>query len=257
MKKVSILSIFSLVMLLFVFSISASAVEGIIIGPEGLPLEGFSNVYVIDGKAEPVYNFAEHRWYDVFVVGTDENGTPICHVVPSSRTSNEAGRDKGSIEKKPMCFAGDTLVMMADGSTRMIKDITVGEKVMGYDFEAGRFTSSEVLSNESATIDDYYILNGGLKVTGRHPFYAKNVGITLASTGPRPVTTIETQTLKPYATLYGFSTTGGPAIKKITLKSIEHVNEGGTVYDLQVDGTRNFFVSPDGRFFVAVTVKNL
>lgn len=256
MKKFGILSIFSLVMLFFVFSFSAAAVEGIIIGPEGLPLEGFSNVYVIDGKAEPVYNFAEHRWYDVFVVGTDENGTPICHVVPSSSTSNEAGRDKGSIEeKKPMCFAGDTLVMMADGSTRMIKNITAGEKVMGYNIVAGRFTACEVVDNQPAVQSDYYILNGGIKVTANHPFYAKNVGITPASTRPAPVTTIETRALRPYSTLYGFSTSNGSVIKKIALTSIEHVNERGTFYNLQVDGTRNFFVSPDGRLFICASIK--
>lgn len=255
MKKRVMLSIFSALMLVLAFSIAAGAVEGIIVGPEGLPLEGFSNVYVIDGKAQPVYNFAENRWYDVFVIGTDENGTPICHVVSSSRTSNEAGLDKGSIEEEYECFSGNTLVMMADGSKKMIKDIAAGEKVMGYDFVARRFTSCEVTDNHPAVRNDYYILNGGLTVTAGQPFYAKNFGLTPASTRTTPVTTIETQALKPYATLYGFSTLDGSAMEKITLTSVVHVNERGTFYDLQVDTTGNFFVSPDGRFFVTVKIK--
>ncbi len=255
MKKRGFLPIILMAAFLLAMSVSAGAVEGIIVGPDGLPLDGFSNAYVIDGKAQPVYNFAEHRWYDVFVVGMDENGVPICHVVPSSHTSNELGRDKGIIHDEPMCFTGDTFVMMADGSVRMIRDIAAGDRVMGYDFTAGRFTTSEVVSNESAKSDDYYVLNGGLKVTERHPFFAKNLGITPASTGPAPVTTIQARDLRPYATLYGFSTTTGPVIKKITLRSIGHVEESVTVYNLQVDGTRNFFVSPDGTFFIAATSK--
>jgi hypothetical protein len=256
MKKPTILSVISALMLVLAFSISAGAVEGVIVGPEGQPIEGFSNVYVIDGKAEPVYNFAENRWYDVFVVGTDENGTPICHVSPSSHSSNEAGRDKGNLPAtKPKCFSGNTVVMMADGSMKMIRDITAGEKVMGYDFTAKRFTSCEVLDNDPTVQDDYYILNGGLTVTAGHPFYAKNFGLTPASTRITPVTTIESQDLKPYATLYGFSALNGAALEKFTLTSIVHANETGTFYNLQVDGTGNFFVSPDGKSFTAAKVK--
>lgn len=256
MKKRVILSIISALMLVLAYSISAGAVEGVIVGPEGLPLEGFSNVYVIDGKAEPVYNFAENRWYDVFVVGTDENGTPICHVTPSSRSSNEAGRDKGNpVTTKPKCFSGNTFVMMADGSMKMIRDITTGEEVMGYDFTAKRFTSCDVLDNDPAVQDDYYILNGGLTVTAGHPFYAKEFGLTPASTRITPVTTIESQALKPYATLYGLSALNSAALEKFTLTSIVHVNETGTFYNLQVDGTENFFVSPDGKSFIVVKVK--
>ena len=256
MKKRVILSVFSALMLVLAFSISAGAVEGVIVGPEGQPLEGFSNVYVIDGKAEPVYNFAEDRWYDVFVVGTDENGTPICHVSPSSHTSNEAGRDKGNlVPTKPKCFSGNTVVMMADGSMKMIRDITAGEKVMGYDFTAMRFTPCEVLDNDPAVQDGYYILNGGLTVTAGHPFYAKNFGLTPVSTRTAPVTTIESQTLKPYATLYGFSALNSAALEKFTLTSIVHVHETGTFYNLQVDGTENFFVSPDGKSFIVVKAK--
>jgi len=252
MKKRSILSVVAAFVFLLALSISAGAAQGIIVGPEGLPLEGFSNVYIVDGNPQPVYNFAEHRWYDVFVVGTDENGTPICHVAPSSGTSGEGGLNP---HEQRHCFSGSTLVMMADGSTKMIEDITVGEKVMGYDLAAGCFTSCEVVDNYATVQDNYYIFNSGLKVTAGNPFYARNFGPTPASTRPAPVTTIQTQDLKPYATLYGFDALNGSALEKITLSSIVHVNEPGTFYDLQVDGTRNFFVSPDGRVFVATNVK--
>ncbi len=95
MKKRNLLSVVFGLLLLLTLAVSASAVEGILVGPEGLPLEGFSNVYIVDGKPQPVYNLAEHKWYDVFIVGTDENGVPICHVAPDPSLNQEQGFDKG------------------------------------------------------------------------------------------------------------------------------------------------------------------
>jgi hypothetical protein len=255
MKKRYLFSVLAAVLLLMTFSASAGAVQGILVGPEGLPLEGFSNLYIIDGVPQPVYNFAEHRWYNVFIVGTDENGVPICHVAADPSNNHDFDGDK-KIEEPYECFSGSTLVLMADGSKMMIKDIAVGEKVMGYDLVAGRFTSCEVVDNYPTVKSDYYILNGGLAVTAGHPFYARNFGPTPASLKSEPVTTIQTQDLKPYSTLYGFNPATGSGIEKLTLNSIVHVKESGTFYNLQVDGTRNFFVSPDGTFFAGVATKN-
>jgi hypothetical protein len=254
MKKCNLLSIFFALLLLLTLSVSAGAVQGILVGPEGLPLEGFSNIYIIDGKPQPIYNFAEHKWYDVFIVGTDENGTPICHVAPDPSLNQEQGFDKGNTEEEFHCFSGTTLVLMADGSAKMIKDIAVGEKVMGCDLAAGRFTTCEVVDNYPTVKSEYYILNG-LKVTAGHPFYATNFGPTPASLKPVSLTTVQSQDLKPYATLYGFNPANGSAIKKLTLNSIIHVKESGTFYDLQVDGSMNFFVSPNGSWFTVVGTK--
>jgi hypothetical protein len=253
MKKRNLLLIVSALVLLLVSAVSAGAVEGLIVDRQGLPLEGYSNVYIIDGKPQPVYNLSEHRWYDVFIVGASENGTPLCNVVPSDTFGEHRGDDRK--EKPFRCFSGTTLVLMADGSTKIIKDIGIGEKVMGYDFAAGRFTSCEVVDNYATVQNDYYILNGGLKVTAGHPFYARNFGPTPASLKPESVKTVMTQELKPYATLYGFNPARDSRLEKLTLNSIIHVSEPGTFYDLQVDGTRNFFVSPDGTLFVAGAVK--
>jgi hypothetical protein len=253
MKKGNLSSVVFALSFLLVLSLSAGAVEGILVGPEGLPLEGFSNVYIIDGKPQPVYNLAEHKWYDVFIVGTDENGVPICNVAPDPSDNQEQGRDKGN-QRRFECFSGTTLVLMADGSAKMIKDIAIGEKVMGYDLVAGRLASCEVVDNYPTVQGDYYILNG-LKVTAGHPFYATNFGPTPASLRSAPVATIQSQDLKPYATLYGFNPSKNSGLEKLTLNSIIHVSEPGTFYNLQVDGTRNFFVSPDGKVFIAGSAK--
>jgi hypothetical protein len=257
MKKHGMLSIILTILLLLVLSISAGAVQGILVGPDGTPLTGFSNVYVVNGVAQPVYNEADGKWYNVFITGTGENGAPICHLGESMGNTSENKGDGEATPSTPQsnCFAGDTLVLMADGTTKMLQDITAGDKVRGYDFVAGRYTTSEVISNHPAVQDDYYILNGGLKVTAEHPFFAKNFGLTPASTRTAPVTTIKAKDLKDYAILYGIGKSEGSAPEKLTLNSIIHVKESGTFYNLQVNGTRSFFVSSDGRIFVATNSK--
>ena len=254
MRKQNLFLIVAAIAVVLAFSIPAGAVQGILVGPDGAPLEGYSNVYIIDGNPQPVYSFAEHRWYNVIITGTDENGTPVCQILPDSSVGNDEGRDS-EIKEPRQCFSGTTFVLMADGSKKMIKDITAGEKVMGYDFVSGRFTSCEVVDNYATVQNDYYILNGGLTVTAGHPFYARNLGPTPASLGPAPVTTVETQNLRTYATLYGFNPAKDSGLEKITLTSIIHVNGSETFYNLQADGTRNFFVSSDGICFVSTSTK--
>jgi hypothetical protein len=64
--------------IMFVSGICLGAIQmGTLVDAQGNPLEGFSNVYVEDGKAFPVYNEEEGKWYSVIVIGTDENGNPI------------------------------------------------------------------------------------------------------------------------------------------------------------------------------------
>jgi hypothetical protein len=251
-------------MLLLALSVAAGAVEGILVGPDGQPIEGYSNVYVVDGTPQPVYNYNDQQWYSAFLVGTDENGKPVCQIssVIGGGGDKGGGGGKDTDENNPptkpseppACFAGTTLVLMADGSTKMIKDITVGEKVMGYDLATGRFTSCAVVSNESTVKGDYYILNG-LEVTAGHPFYATNFGPTPASLKPASMGIVKSDELKPYATLYGLNPANDSGLRKITLESVVHADGTGTFYNLQVEGTRNFFVSPDGVLFATVAPK--
>jgi hypothetical protein len=258
-KRTLLATVFA-VSLLLVLSISAVAVEGLLVDSQGLPLEGFSNVYIIDGVPQPVYNYNDQQWYSAFLVGTDESGKPICQISSVIGGGGDKGGgggkdiDENSPPTKPTeppaCFSGTTLVLMADGSTKMIKDITIGEKVMGYDLAAGRFTSCGVVSNKSTVKGDYYVLDG-LEVTAGHPFYARNFGPTPASLRPASVEIVKSHELKPYATLYGFNPAKDTGLRKITLESVVHAEGSGTFYNLQVDGTRNFFVSPDGVIFIA------
>ncbi len=71
------------------------------------------------------------------------------------------------------CFPGYTLIDMADGSKKQIKDVKVGEKVLSYDLSAHRLTSATVIELESPMREALYEINGLINVTDEHPFYTK------------------------------------------------------------------------------------
>jgi hypothetical protein len=53
-----------------------------LIKANGLPLTGFSNVWIVDGVAQPIYNPTTHLWYPVYILGTGPNGAILCTIEP-------------------------------------------------------------------------------------------------------------------------------------------------------------------------------
>ncbi len=66
------------------------------------------------------------------------------------------------------CFTGETLVLMADGAEKPIRDVRVGELVMGADGQANRVTGIERPRLGDRPL--YSINGGGHFVTAEHPF---------------------------------------------------------------------------------------
>ncbi|HEC80935.1 MAG TPA: hypothetical protein ENI42_00710 [Thermoplasmatales archaeon] len=73
------------------------------------------------------------------------------------------------------CFPSNTMVQMADGTTREIQQIKVGDKVLSYDLATGRYTTSTVLSAKESTQRVYSLNNGFLYFTESHPLYVKKL----------------------------------------------------------------------------------
>ena len=69
------------------------------------------------------------------------------------------------------CFKAGTKITMADGSEKNIEEVKIGEKVLGYDGSI-----NTVIKYDRPTIGDrsIYIINRKVKVTGEHPFLAKD-----------------------------------------------------------------------------------
>lgn len=69
------------------------------------------------------------------------------------------------------CFLRGTSITLADGSTKMIEDISIGDKVLSFDEQTNTFAEGEVVTLFEHQTDDYLILNGHTRVTPNHSYY--------------------------------------------------------------------------------------
>ena len=92
-----------------------------------------------------------------------------------------AGASLNIIGGQASCFLAGTQVTLADGSTKNIEDITVGEKVLSYDESTQQQVASEVTTvfdhTPSEMTGDYYLIvmtqrGAQIKVTINHPIYS-------------------------------------------------------------------------------------
>jgi hypothetical protein len=91
MKKIPLLFLGS-VLLISLFAAGAAAAaptQGMLVDKNGDPTEGYSNVWIVDGMPQPVYNPATHLWYSLFIIGTGENGVVICALGPPLGTRGD------------------------------------------------------------------------------------------------------------------------------------------------------------------------
>lgn len=99
---------------------------------------------------------------------TDSRGNPV-----TSRSADEIAAETGTSSSSTDCFMPYTLITMADGSSKEIKDIVEGDEIMGING-----TSNKVLGIETHEIkneDGYWILSQDDKIdpffTYNHPFF--------------------------------------------------------------------------------------
>ncbi|GEM_PF-2185623 len=77
------------------------------------------------------------------------------------------------------CLAGDTPILMADGSQSVVEDIRPGDRVMSYDLETGEPVVDTVMTIWSPVNDHLRLLrfsDGTLYATCDHPFRVKKKG---------------------------------------------------------------------------------
>ncbi len=94
---------------------------------------------------------------------------------------------------KAACFTAGTPVLLADGTSKPIEDIDVGDKVTAYDPDTGRAEARDVVRtfvhHDVPTYD--VTLTSGEKVTTtqEHPFWVQGKGWTSdPAPGRRPAT---------------------------------------------------------------------
>ncbi|PCI20341.1 hypothetical protein COB64_02345 [Candidatus Wolfebacteria bacterium] len=79
-----------------------------------------------------------------------------------------------SNEGEGACFPAGTQISLADGTTKNIEDVNIGDLVIAYDEETGEKKSAKVLELEAPIAEGYYKLNEDLlRVTDEHPMYTR------------------------------------------------------------------------------------
>ena len=86
------------------------------------------------------------------------------HENPLSAKSDESGMGG--------CFTGETKILMADGSSKAIKDINKGDMILTKKHPySSELVAAEVLNTVSHFVSEYYVINENLEATGVHTVF--------------------------------------------------------------------------------------
>jgi hypothetical protein len=78
-KNIFLVSAIALIAVFLSVGVTMAAPEqGLLVDKNGTPIKGYSNVYIHDGSAYPVYSADTNLWYTVFVIGKAPDGTVLC-----------------------------------------------------------------------------------------------------------------------------------------------------------------------------------
>jgi len=131
------------------------------------------------------------------------------------------------------CFSGDTRVLMADGRSLEISRVREGDLVRSYNTERGVVEDKRVLKTYTFPSEVYYVINGSIKATAKHPFLMAGPGEVWKKASELKL---------------------GDRIKspegQITVESIEKVAEEGKSYNFRVADNKAFIVSGLDKLYV-------
>jgi hypothetical protein len=135
----------------------------------------------------------------------------------------------------PSCFPAWTQVAMADGLTKNIEDIEVGDEVLSYNTDTNTNETNVVVKKfiHENNVHEMYELTINwevLKVTNVHPFYVRK------SASSKAYSWVEAQDLKVWDILLMVDGS------LVTIEKINHYSNQETVYNLEVEGNHDYFV---------------
>ena len=119
------------------------------------------------------------------------------------------------------CFVGGTQIQMHEG-VKSIEDVEIGDIVKSFDVGTSSVIDSKVTKTYVHTDRYYMILNGTIKTTSIHPFYTDGKWVEAGDLS------------------VGHKILHVDGLEH-TIETIELSDESVTVYNLEVDGTHNYF----------------
>ncbi|PIZ78583.1 MAG: hypothetical protein CO156_00955 [Candidatus Pacebacteria bacterium CG_4_9_14_3_um_filter_40_12] len=130
------------------------------------PISGELAVWAVD---KSLYELASDTIGDIFTNFWKER-----YLSTSDGNSLEGIRSNAA-EMGGGCFTGDTPVLMANGSTKAIEMIQVGDTVLTKKFPTdSSLVTAKVIDTTKTKVAGYLILNGTLKVTPEHRLWVHN-----------------------------------------------------------------------------------
>jgi intein/homing endonuclease len=126
-----------------------------------------------------------------------------------------------------VCFKAGTLIYFKEGF-KNIEEVDIGDSVYTFNFEKNNIELSRVVNKlirQTGQIYEVVVGNQKIYVTGEHPFYVKGIGWT------------KVKDLKIGYNLLASTN------KVVAIKSIRQFSEKLTVYNIEVGGDHNYFVT--------------
>lgn len=141
------------------------------------------SVYVTDKSGAPTaakvnFNIVDEAYYKAVYNGMSE---PLAEIYTSNSsgvllsyfTHNNPLNAKAGDGGKGGCFTGETQISMADGTTKAIKDIQKGDKILTKESEfSSRLIPAEVTGKVVKDVSEYLVINENLEVTTEHVVFA-------------------------------------------------------------------------------------
>lgn len=130
------------------------------------------------------------------------------------------------------CVAQNTLILMADGTTRKVQSLKVGDILEGYDYQTHNLTSVELYNITETSVNQLLVINNGLlKLTPTdQPIYMRNATYTGWLINPQDLK-VGDQIFSP--------TTGS----WITITSLTYEIGNFKVYDVRTTPFNNFIAN--------------
>ncbi|MCX6734460.1 MAG: polymorphic toxin-type HINT domain-containing protein, partial [Candidatus Peregrinibacteria bacterium] len=141
------------------------------------------SVYVTNTDGAPVaakvnFNIVDEAYYKTVYGGMSDPLDQIYSsinsgVLLSYFTHNNPLNANNDAGGKGGCFTGETQISMADGTTKAIKDIQKGDKILTKESEfSSRLISAEVTGKTIKHVSEYLVINENLEVTAEHVVFA-------------------------------------------------------------------------------------
>ncbi|RMG39322.1 MAG: hypothetical protein D6719_13620 [Candidatus Dadabacteria bacterium] len=114
-------------------------------------------------------------------------------------------------------------IIMADGSTKPVQDIRVGDLVTSWDDKSKTVTTGKVIAFQSKLAPEYYILNDKIEATPTHPFMVNGKWTAVAAIEPGDV----------------IRSVDG---KNIKITSKKHIKKEVAIFNFTVEKFHNYYV---------------